>query len=154
MRSFIKPLGSASFASSLVMLATFWLLETLGTRLTLWSACGLNILVAVGALVLARREGAPTQSTPADPASSSGSQPLKDEAIGASTFYAAAAFSGFGVFLMELVWYRMLAPLLGGSTFTFGLILALALTGIQSAQRWPRCFRLWKSGRRKTGIFS
>src|SRR5262249_33456355 len=48
----------------------------------------------------------------------------------ASTFYAAAAFSGFGFFLMELVWYRMLAPLLGGSTFTFGLILAIALAGI------------------------
>src|SRR4029079_4276683 len=28
------------------------------------------------------------------------------------------------------VWYRMLAPLLGGSTFTFGLILAIALLGI------------------------
>ena len=31
---------------------------------------------------------------------------------------------GFAFFLMELVWYRMLAPLLGGSTYTFGLILA------------------------------
>jgi hypothetical protein len=31
---------------------------------------------------------------------------------------------------MELVWYRMLAPLLGGSTFTFGIILAIALLGI------------------------
>jgi spermidine synthase len=32
--------------------------------------------------------------------------------------------------LMELVWYRMLAPLLGGSTYGFGLILAVALLGI------------------------
>ena len=31
---------------------------------------------------------------------------------------------------MELVWYRMLGPLLGGSVFTFGLILAVALVGI------------------------
>ena len=31
---------------------------------------------------------------------------------------------------MELVWYRMLAPLLGGSSYTFGLILAVALLGI------------------------
>lgn len=31
---------------------------------------------------------------------------------------------------MEIVWYRMLAPLLGGSTFSFGLILACALLGI------------------------
>ena len=31
---------------------------------------------------------------------------------------------------MELVWYRMLGPLLGGSVFTFGLILSVALVGI------------------------
>ena len=31
---------------------------------------------------------------------------------------------------MELTWYRMLAPLLGGSSYTFGLILAVALVGI------------------------
>jgi predicted membrane-bound spermidine synthase len=31
---------------------------------------------------------------------------------------------------MELVWYRMLAPILGGSTYTFGTILAVALLGI------------------------
>ena len=31
---------------------------------------------------------------------------------------------------MELVWYRMLGPLLGGSSYTFGLIFAVALLGI------------------------
>ena len=45
---------------------------------------------------------------------------------------AAAAITGFAFTLMELVWYRMLAPLLGGSTYTFGLILAVALAGIGS----------------------
>ena len=43
---------------------------------------------------------------------------------------AAAAGVGFAFFLMEMVWYRMLGPLLGGSVFTFGLILAVALAGI------------------------
>ena len=42
----------------------------------------------------------------------------------------AATIVGFVFLLMELVWYRMLAPLLGGSTFTSGLILALSLLGI------------------------
>jgi spermidine synthase len=37
---------------------------------------------------------------------------------------------GFAFFLMELVWYRLLSPLLGGSVFTFGLVLAVALAGI------------------------
>ena len=41
-----------------------------------------------------------------------------------------SAATGFVFLLMELVWYRMLAPLLGGSVYTFGLVLAIALTGI------------------------
>ncbi len=44
--------------------------------------------------------------------------------------YTAAGVVGFAFFLMELVWFRMLGPILGGTTFTFGLILAVALTGI------------------------
>ena len=42
----------------------------------------------------------------------------------------AAGVVGFVFLLMELVWYRMLSPLLGGSSYTFGLILAMALPGI------------------------
>lgn len=42
----------------------------------------------------------------------------------------AAAGVGFAFLLMELVWYRVLSPLLGGSSYTFGLILAVALAGI------------------------
>jgi predicted membrane-bound spermidine synthase len=48
----------------------------------------------------------------------------------AQLVYMVAAVAGFAFFLMELVWYRMLGPILGGTTFTFGLILAVALTGI------------------------
>ncbi|MGB1699981.1 MAG: spermidine synthase, partial [Nannocystaceae bacterium] len=33
---------------------------------------------------------------------------------------------------MEIVWYRMFAPLLGGSAYSFGLILTMALLGIGS----------------------
>lgn len=43
---------------------------------------------------------------------------------------AISAVVGFVFMLMELVWYRMLGPLLGGSTYTFGVILAVALLGI------------------------
>jgi len=42
----------------------------------------------------------------------------------------ASSVVGFVFFLMELVWYRMLGPLLGGTVFTFGIILAVALLGI------------------------
>ena len=43
---------------------------------------------------------------------------------------------------MELVWYRMLAPILGGTTYTFGLILSVALLGIGlGGALYPLCFR-------------
>ncbi len=43
---------------------------------------------------------------------------------------ASAAVSGFVFCLMELVWYRLLTPLLGGTVFSFALILAVALLGL------------------------
>ncbi|MBX3182590.1 MAG: fused MFS/spermidine synthase [Polyangiaceae bacterium] len=44
--------------------------------------------------------------------------------------YGIAAAVGLVFLALELTWYRLLAPLLGGSTITFGLILATALAGI------------------------
>ena len=105
------------------LLATFYALEILGNRLTLWSACGLNVLVALAALALARgQHGSPPVSE----------NEFADSAPAASPGFvlAGSAIVGFAFLLMELVWYRMLSPLLGGSTFTFGLILAVALLGI------------------------
>ncbi|HEY0466329.1 MAG TPA: fused MFS/spermidine synthase, partial [Polyangiaceae bacterium] len=44
--------------------------------------------------------------------------------------YAVAALVGFAFLALELVWYRILTPILGGSSLTFGLVLACALSGI------------------------
>ncbi|MGD0897353.1 MAG: fused MFS/spermidine synthase [Thermoguttaceae bacterium] len=56
--------------------------------------------------------------------------------------YTAAGIVGFAFMLMELVWYRMLAPILGGTTYTFGLILSVALLGIGlGGALYPACFR-------------
>jgi spermidine synthase len=49
---------------------------------------------------------------------------------GRQLIFVSAAVAGLAFLLMELVWYRMLAPLLGGTTYTFGLILAAGLLGI------------------------
>lgn len=105
------------------VLATFALIEQLGTRGTLWTAAALNLVVGVVAILVARRQ-APLAEEPA-PAQS----PVQDGPP-ARFVLAAAALVGFVFFAMELVWYRMLAPLLGGSTFSFGGILAVALAGI------------------------
>lgn len=59
-------------------------------------------------------------------APASGAQP----AVPALFVLAAAAVVGLTFLLMELVFYRMLGPILGGSSYTFGLILVFALLGV------------------------
>lgn len=108
--------------------ANFILIEVFGTRLTLWLACLINVLIAMTARAMARGK-APSGARAAGDGDDEG------EATGLPAslrwFPAfAAGVSGLAFMLMELVWYRMLAPLLGGSSYTFGLILAIALVGI------------------------
>jgi spermidine synthase len=117
------------------LLATFLALEMLGTRVTLWSAVALNLIVAGAAFFLSRR---PADSEP-EPAQSRQKRssrkkrdpaPVEDTDTPAWLILIAAGVVGFVFLLMELVWSRMLTPLLGGSSYTFGLILAVALLGI------------------------
>ncbi len=126
-------------------LSNFLLLEVMGTRLTLWLACLVNLLVGVVARSMARAQPderaaaiealhasralrAP-DATRAPLATSLADAPASSPAPRAVVM-AAAALVGFAFLLMELVWYRMLAPILGGSSYTFGLVLAVALSGI------------------------
>jgi spermidine synthase len=112
------------------LVANFFLLESVGTRATLWTACLVNFLVAriARAVALTAEEGVAREARSAEPAAPA----EKDDAPPVPTWFvlAASASVGFAFFLMELVWYRMLGPLLGGTVFTFGVILAIALLGI------------------------
>jgi spermidine synthase len=104
--------------------STFYLLEIFGTRNTLWLAAGLNAII----VILARQVDRGSVEPEAEPVTAA----PDTVAAGAPTWFllVASGVVGFAFFLMELVWYRMLGPLLGGSVFTFGLILAVALVGI------------------------
>ncbi|HUE29499.1 MAG TPA: fused MFS/spermidine synthase, partial [Verrucomicrobiae bacterium] len=104
--------------------ATFLALELLGTNLTVWSASLLNLILALAARLLAARAAGPPGVEPERP------EPAPSAAAPIALVLVAAAVVGFAFLLMELVWYRMLTPLLGGSTYTFGLVLTVALAGI------------------------
>ncbi len=106
-------------------LATFFALELLGTRATLWFGCAMNLMAGVTALAWSRRVPAMEVAT-----ETSGRETAAECAGGGGLVYATAAVLGFTFFTLELVWYRMLGPILGGTTFTFGLILCIALLGI------------------------
>ena len=119
------------------LLATFYALERLGNRETLLTAVGVNALVGIAARFM-RTSGAPVHS-PAGIVE--GGNRLPKAALFAS------ATTGFTFLLMELVWYRLLSPLLGGSTFTFGLILAVALLGIGIG---GAAYAFWSANRQAT----
>lgn len=111
------------------LISTFWLVEVMGNRASLWLGCGLNVIVALIARSMSRNS---SESVPVTAVEAS-TQEAPESGAGfklAPLVIFASAIVGFAFMLMELVWYRMLAPILGGSTFTFGLILAIALLGI------------------------
>jgi spermidine synthase len=106
---------------------TFYSFEAFGNRITLWLAAAINVGVGLIALQISKSQSdsIPAEKLPHDlddAESSAGTSPL--------FVLSAAGVVGFAFFLMEMVWYRMLGPILGGSTFSFGLILAVALFGI------------------------
>jgi spermidine synthase len=109
-------------------LATFFLIEQYGTRQTLWLAASLNLVLGAGVAHLAWKHRALFRSQSSPPKTRADA----DDDVQTSPWFVlpAAAVVGFAFFLMEMVWYRMLSPILGGSVFTFGLILCFVLLGI------------------------
>jgi spermidine synthase len=105
------------------LLGTFVLFEAFGTRATLWTGALLNTLAAV----TARSVGRSAAELPVTQATNEAAPPLDGRSLLA---YGVAAGVGAAFLLLEIVWYRLLSPILGGSTYTFGLILAVALAGI------------------------
>ncbi len=125
-RSHVATLYAANTAGAVLgtVLANFLLLEVLGTRLTVWGAALVNVLVGVIARSIARDQNVDETATDGD---------VGLETVPSVTPWVpplAAALAGASFMLMELTWYRMLAPILGGSSYTFGLILTVALAGI------------------------
>ena len=98
-----------------------------------------ELTVAAGAWTLSRRFIDGTVASKLPPTSSRQSLPRGQGSRGVSAtdpelhrvcHYLAAGVVGFAFFLMELVWYRMLGPILGGTTYTFGLLLAVVLPSV------------------------
>ncbi|HZI64458.1 MAG TPA: spermidine synthase, partial [Thermoanaerobaculia bacterium] len=112
----VNTLGAVTGA----LLTTFFAVELLGTRRAIWTAAALNALVGVLARAWAR-EADPIEASasgreePVDPIEAPGDG-RRDSRTG--LVLVAAGLAGFVFFLMELVWYRMLGPILGGTSYT------------------------------------
>lgn len=130
-RGRLAALYAANTAGAVVgaLLGTFLLFEIFGLRLALWLAALVNLLVAMLARAQGSREApVPIRLRAVD--ATEGSRGTAHELAVTRAVYTAAAVVGFAFLGLEIVWYRILGPILGGSSFTFGLILAVALAGI------------------------
>lgn len=112
------------------LLGTFVLFELFGIRFSLWVAVLLNLLVAMLARYFGSRLPPVPTAAVADPPRDSAVDADERPRLASIAVYLAAAVVGFAFLGLEIVWYRVLGPILGGSSFTFGLILAVALAGI------------------------
>jgi predicted membrane-bound spermidine synthase len=105
------------------------LFGSIGTRRTLWAAVALNLAVGLAARLLGQN-APPIAAAHADANPGETADTGKASRRATIWAYITAATAGFGFLTLELVWYRVLSPVLGGSSITFGLILATALFGI------------------------
>jgi spermidine synthase/MFS family permease len=115
-----------------VLAGTFLFIEWFGLQQTLLFTSLANVLIGILAWVWGRRLAEipvePPESEAPTVSLEPGNETLPASLIGPGAV--AAFMTGAIFFFMEMVWYRMLAPLLGGSTYSFGMILATALAGI------------------------
>jgi spermidine synthase len=120
--------------------AGFLLLPSVGLRLTTAVGVALNLTVAAVAWRLARRPDAETVLTaPADTAvrpakgkrRPAGGAPAVAGGLGRVWIAALAlGVSGFVSLTLQVVWSRLLAQILGPTTYAFSLVVALFITGL------------------------
>ena len=100
-------------------LAGFWLLRLYDTSVATFFAAAINIAAALISLVLAR-------VTPHESAE------IREDSTShvPRTIYVAVAVSGFCALAAEVAWTRLLSLIIGGTVYTFSIILAVFLCGL------------------------
>lgn len=118
----INTMGAATG----VALTGFWLLPTFGIRSTVFLAIGLGVAVGFGALVWSQKieSRVLNEQLPREPSDMRAKKTLPKLFLG--TVFMTGTLSIF----FEVVWTRLLTPILGSSTFAFSIILFVFLVGI------------------------
>ena len=129
-----NTLGAAAGA----VLAGFALIPALGLRGTTFVGVALNLIAAAGAWMIATRTG-PQEPEPArnpesgtgnrkkaKPEVSIGAPPSSQPWLGAI----ALGISGFASLTLQVVWTRLLAQILGPTTYAFSTVVAIFIIGI------------------------
>jgi spermidine synthase len=111
------------------LLAGLYLLRVRDSEFTTFVAAAINLTVALAAFILSGFSGREPQLEPEAGPEKNPPAPAGQEKS-AALIYAAIALSGATALGAEVVWTRLLALLLGGTVYTFAIILAVFLFGL------------------------
>ncbi|MCP3099955.1 fused MFS/spermidine synthase [Myxococcus sp. K15C18031901] len=118
-----------------VFLAGTKLVPTLGLSASAKMAAGLNLLLAVAALLLARRHPPALAPGQAAPASAEGADVVYPR-LAVRAALMGVLLSGFTSMMYQVTWIRLLSIVLGASTYAFTLILTAFILGIGLGSFW------------------
>ena len=113
-----------------VLASAFLLIPTIGLPGASMTAGLLNVLLALGVYLIARRSGIPAPAPPAPRSAGNGASP--------GLLLWVALLTGLSSFVYEIVWIRMLSLVLGSSTHAFELMLASFILGLALGGAWIR----------------
>jgi len=120
-----------------VFLAGVSLVPALGLSLSAKLAASLNILLALGAIALARKHPpALASEAPAEGGVAEGGDELSYPHAAVRAALLGVALSGFTSMLYQVTWIRLLSLVLGASTYAFTLILTAFILGIGLGSFW------------------
>jgi len=116
------------------LVAGFLLLPTFGVQVTIWIAALTNLLVGITVLLVQPRLSSGRLGAVPVCAEISGAKSDEASSLSGQTnrslWFACAFASGFVTIGMQVIWSRVLAMIIGSSTYAFTLVLALFLVGL------------------------
>ena len=128
----VNALGAVAGA----LLMAFVLMPALGMRTSLVVLALANGLVAAAALLLARgKDPSPAEVAPPDALEVSRSEPGLSARV-VRVALALILIEGSLAFALEVAWTRYFGVVLGSSTYSFALVLAVFLSGIALGSAW------------------
>ncbi len=116
-----------------VIAAGFCLLPHYGVRATIWIGALTNLAIGLAALLLDSKSadsGNDIASQVPHGGSEEINRPLPQAVLTVRFWLFCAFISGFVTISMQVVWVRMLAMIIGSSTYAFSIVLALFLSGL------------------------
>jgi spermidine synthase len=119
--------GNIAGAVAGSLLAGFYLLRVYDVVIATFVAVGINVLVALIGLVVAKATPYSVSGGDGSPGSSSVSESEEAETW---PVYVTIALSGFAALSSEVIWTRLLSLLFGATVYTFSLVLAAFLFGL------------------------